>query len=206
MMGKSLAVTGLTVMLGLSLAGCASTPGAVTAVSSSSVSTVAPAPAVDAVKVLKDALGKSISDFSSTGGSESVHVETNGVVTTNVVAVNPSIYNGMVRLTIGEDGKVSAPRADANVYTQLNLVNDLLAKGSEGLNLKTVGDVVTYDGDGYSNTVYLIDGKVTKIVSIVSNSADTSKPSKVTYVYAYGDTSYNEAIKIISEAVAASKG
>ena len=198
-------VVGLALVSAIALSGCA-TGGSTAPMESSSSSAVSSVAPLDANKILSDALIKSIDAFKVQGGSQAVHVEANGVTTTNIVAVNPSLYSGMVRLTVGEDGKVTDPRADETIYTQLNLINDLLAKDASTLNLKTVGDIVTYQSEGLSVTVYLIDGKVTKIVSIPSDSSDASKPSKVTHVYAYGDSSYNEAIKIIADAVAKSKG
>lgn len=156
-------------------------------------------PTQTAAREIGEIFDNSILAFSQ-GGSQAVHLVDSQGKSSNIVAVNPAIYNGMVRLSI-RDGEVVDPRADVNISTQLNVLNDILKRD----NLKGVEVVYVANTDKgkivVDESVYdlvFIDNKVSKIV--YTGEVEGS-PVKVTYVYSYGDKSYDEAIRIVAEAV-----
>lgn len=186
----------------LMLTGCAnnlSTPEASMTPVPSKTATPKPLPVAQAAKEMSAIFDNSIAAFSQ-GGSQAVHLVDAGGKSSNIVAVNPAIYNGMVRLSI-RDGKVVDPRADENISTQLNIVNEILKREDlTGVDVvymaKTDKGTITVDNSTYE--LVFIDNKVSKIV--YTGEVEGS-PMKVTYVYSYGDKSYDEAIRIVAEAV-----
>ena len=165
-----------------------------------SVKPVKPVTVEESVKQLKPVVADSIEFFVKNGGSQAVHIVDNGYKTSNVIAVNPAIYQGMVRLSI-KDGQVVDPRADENIETQLNILDKILSSESfEGLTVEYRANAdkgVISDGK-FRYDITVIDNKVSKIVA---TSLDAANPVKVTYVYSYGDKSYDEAIRIVVDAV-----
>lgn len=156
-------------------------------------------PTQTAAREIGEIFDNSILAFSQ-GGSQAVHLVDSQGKSSNIVAVNPAIYNGMVRLSI-RDGEVVDPRADVNISTQLNVLNDILKRDNlNGLEVVYIANTdkgkIVVDKSVYD--LVFIDNKVSKIV--YTGEVEGS-PVKVTYVYSYGDKSYDEAIRIVAEAV-----
>lgn len=158
---------------------------------------VAPLTSVQAAKLLIPFFENSVKTFSE-GGSQAVHVLDSGVTTSNIVAVNPEIYKGMVRLALN-NGEVTDPRMDENIETQLNLMLKNLSADPLELTVehRKNSDSAVITDDNFKYSVSFIDNKVSKIVA---ESLAKDKPVKINYVYTYGDSSYDETIRIVVDA------
>lgn len=199
---KIVSLTVSAVVLSVLLTGCgeAKTPsGVVMTPVPTNTATAQPMAKAEAVKSLLETFNKSMVTFSQ-GGSQAVHIVDSVGKSSNIVAVNPAIYNGMVRLSI-RDGKVVDPRADSNISTELNILSDILKQtdltGVEVVYIKN-SDNAKLVANGNTYEIIIIDSKVSKIVA--SGESD-GKPVKINYIYTYGDHSYDEAIKIVADAV-----
>lgn len=199
---KIVGVTASALLLSVLLTGCgeSKTPsGVIMTPVPTNTATAEPMAKTDAVKALLATFDKSITTFSQ-GGSQAVHIVDAAGKSSNIVAVNPAIYSGMVRLSI-RDGKVIDPRADSNISTELNVLSDVLKQEDlSGVNVVYVknSDNAKIIANGSTYEIVMIDNKVSKIVA--SGESD-GKPVKINYVYTYGDHSYDEAIKIVADAV-----
>ena len=190
----------ITVACSLLLSGCS-------AVNSSNKIEMVPVPtktvkaealtSEQAAKLLVPIFEESIKVFSE-GGSQAVHVLENGFTTSNIVAVNPEIYKGMVRLALS-NGEVTEPRMDENIETQLNLMlkNITSEPLTVSIDYRNNSDTAVITDDKFKYSIYMIDGKISKIVA---ESLSKDNPIKINYIYTYGDNSYDETIRIVVNA------
>lgn len=198
-MFKTFALASVALASVVALAGCSSSnvPDGMVPVSTN-VSTVKPLSSEEAAKELAPYFDASVKAF-ALGGSQAVHISDNGTSSSNIVAVNPTIFKGMVRMAV-QEGKITDPRADEKIETQLDLMFKMLSSedlGSTLVKYSKNGSTAEINDGKNKYTVYLIDGKVNKIVS---ESLQQGSPVKINYVYTYGDHSYDEAIQIVVDA------